>query len=264
MTRRGWCRTALSPSHLPGLDYSLNPYKGCAHNCVYCYAPPLLHMDRNRWPDVEARINIPQVLRREVKVKKPGIVGLSTVTDPYQPAEKKFELTRKCLPLLLKRDFSANVQTKSDLVLRDRDLLGSSDRVAVGITITTLDEDLSNALEPGAPPPHRRLQAVKALAEAGIYTYVFWGPLLPSLDEESLPAYVEAFASHGAREIMVDMLHVKPGVTAGLSAVLPPDRAALFEQRLRGDYYPRILEAVERACRGRIPLTRAFADRGGP
>lgn len=261
MTRRSWCRTALSSSRLPGLDYSLNPYRGCAHNCAYCYAPPLLHLDRTRWPDVEARINIPQVLRREVKVKKPGIVGLSTVTDPYQPAEKEYELTRKCLSLLLKRGFAVNVQTKSDLVLRDRDVLGSSDQVAVGITITTLEDTVSSALEPEASPPRRRLQALRRLAEADIYTYVFWGPLLPSLTEEEVPAYVEAFARHGAHEIMVDTLHIKPGVMEGLGAALSPDRMTLFRERLQGNYYRRILEAVEKACRDRIPLVRAFGDR---
>ena len=89
------CKTALSPSRLPGLDYALNPYKGCAHGCVYCYAPYVIKVPVSEWTDVIAKGNIAEVLSKEVP--RPGVVGLGTVTDPYQPLEKELCLTRRCL-----------------------------------------------------------------------------------------------------------------------------------------------------------------------
>ena len=87
------CKSALSSSSLPGLDYSLNPYRGCQHNCAYCYVPNVLRIQRKEWGSfVEVKTNIPVVLSKELKKKKPGVVGLSTVTDPYQPIEKKYHL----------------------------------------------------------------------------------------------------------------------------------------------------------------------------
>ena len=114
------CKTALSKSNLPGLDYSLNPYRGCMHNCAYCYVPNVLRINREEWGKfVEVKINIQNVLSKEVKTKKQGIVGISTVTDPYQPIEKRNKITRFCLEQLLKYDFPISIQTKSSLVLKD-------------------------------------------------------------------------------------------------------------------------------------------------
>ena len=91
------CKSALSLSALPGLNYSLNPYRGCQHNCAYCYVPNVLRIKRTEWGNfVDVKINIPLVLSKELKIKKSGVVGISTVTDPYQPVEKKYMLTRYC------------------------------------------------------------------------------------------------------------------------------------------------------------------------
>ena len=262
MIRQVWCKTALSASRLPGLTYSLNPYKGCSHDCVYCYAPPLLQISPEKWHNVEARVNIPQVLRQEVKLKSPGVVGLSTVTDPYQPAEKDYEITRKCLPLLAKRGFGINIQTKSDLVVRDKDLLSRIENVAVGITITTLDEALSYYLEPKAPLPHHRIDALHSLSDTGIYTYVFFGPIMPSMKIASVPEYVDEIIATGAQEIMVDTLHIKPGVMDRLHAALPQYKLEKIKQCLADPlYYNRIFFALRRACDGRIQVRPAFASR---
>ena len=132
------CKIALSKSLLPGLDYSLNPYYGCQHGCVYCYAPNVLKIEREKWGKiVNIRRNMPKVLSKELRKKEKGVVGISTVTDPYQPLEKKFKLTRYCLQELLKYDFPICVQTKSDLVLRDVDLISKFSHAEVGVTVAT-------------------------------------------------------------------------------------------------------------------------------
>jgi len=126
------CKTALSKSNLPGLDYSLNPYRGCQHSCAYCYVPNVLRIKRNEWGSfVDVKTNIPNVLSKELRIKKPGVVGISTITDPYQPAENNYKLTRYCLEQLLRHDFPVCIQTKSDLVARDIDLISKFSKAEV-------------------------------------------------------------------------------------------------------------------------------------
>jgi DNA repair photolyase len=256
-----WCKTALSPSGLPGLDHALNPYAGCAHGCRYCYVPAVLHQPRSELTRVAAKVNIPQVLRRELKRGRRGVVGVSTVTDPYQPAERECRLMRKCLPLLHRHDMAIDVQTKSPLVTRDIDLLRRFSHVTVGVTVTTLDETVRRLLEPHAPPADRRLHALRELADGGVATYVFFGPVLPGLDVDDVAGYVQRFADAGVDEVMVDTLHCKPGVWDSVAAALPEDLRELYRRRLRRDsgYYPAIVGEIEKSCR-RVGLhcTRAF------
>ena len=122
VVRKIEAKTALSPSNLPGLDLTLNPYRGCEHNCVYCYAPYLFRMARDEWSKVGAKLDLPRLIAKEA-LKKPGVIGLSTATDPYQPIEAELGLTRRCLQELVKAKAKVSVLTKSDLVLRDVDLL---------------------------------------------------------------------------------------------------------------------------------------------
>ena len=172
------CKTALSTSSLPGLDYSLNPYRGCQHNCAYCYVPNVLHIKRNNWGNfVDVRTNIPNILSKELKKKKPGIIGISTVTDPYQPIEKKFNLTRYCLEQLLKYDFPICIQTKSDLVARDIDLISKFSDAEVMFSIGTLNDNERKILEPYSSPILNRLETIKQFSGEGIYVTVFFGPI---------------------------------------------------------------------------------------
>ena len=166
-------KTALSPSKLPGLDYALNPYRGCAHACVYCYAPSVIHWN-GKWGElVEVKVNLPRILSKTLRTAKKGVVGLGTVTDPYQPAEEKYEITRRCLELLRLHDFPVCIMTKSALVLRDIDLLREFSNIEVGITLTLPDDRLREKLEPGASSVEERLRALRELREAGIDTWVF-------------------------------------------------------------------------------------------
>ena len=116
-------KSALSKSSLPGLVYALNPYRGCQHACTYCYAPSVLR-EKRRWGEfVDVKMNLPDALAKDLERLPIGIVGIGTVTDAYQPIEKKYALTRKCLEALLEKDWPISIQTKSDLVLRDLDLI---------------------------------------------------------------------------------------------------------------------------------------------
>jgi DNA repair photolyase len=234
------CKTALSHSGLPGLDYTLNPYLGCGHACIYCYAPATLrYAGPEPWGEfVNAKMDIPRVLERELKTKKNGIVGLSTVTDAYQPIEEKLNLTRSCLEVLRSKNFPVCIQTKSTLVLRDIDIIREFSEIEVGFTITTLDDGISSILEPGASLPGARLGAMKRLSSEGIRTWAFIGPMVPGvLDRQKLEAIITAIKDAGASYVMLDRLRLKPGMWARLEPPLKqkaPDileacRPALFK-----------------------------------
>ena len=173
--------TALPRSNLPGMDYALNPYVGCEHDCVYCFAPDMLHKDAAKWgKEVGIRSNLPTLLAKEIRSKR-GVIGIGTVTDPYQPLEKSCLVTRKCLMEIIRHDNPISILTKSDLVVRDIELITATKRPEVGITITSVDDRISQAFEPGAPLPSRRLEALAKLTKAGLNTYAMVGPVLPML-----------------------------------------------------------------------------------
>ena len=209
------CKTALNPSRLPGLDYSLNPYLGCEHACVYCYAPVTLHYAGDvKWGEfASAKTNIPAVLEKEARKKKPGMVGLSTVCDPYQPLEKKLELTRKCLDVLLVKNFPVCIQTKSSLVLRDIDLIKEFKTIELGMTVTTLDDRLSKLIEPGAAPASERIRTLRHASDQGIDTWAFIGPVIPGImDADGLAVVLEDIKSAGVSRVMIDRLRLKDGM----------------------------------------------------
>ena len=245
-------KTSLSPSKLPGLDYALNPYRGCEHACVYCYAPSVIHWDKGKWGElVEVKVNLPRILSKELRMKKKGVVGLGTVTDPYQPAEKKYEITRRCLELLLLHDFPVCIQTKSSLVLRDMDLLKKFTNIEVGITLTTLDDSARAKMEPGASTVEERLRTLEELSKNGIKTWVFLGPVMPYITD--VEALVDAIAEVKPKYVLVDKLRLREGVwervrefIAGFKPELVADYERIF---LRGeDYYSEIFEKFLRRC----------------
>ncbi len=204
--------TACSPSKLPGLDWALNPYRGCQHACVYCYSADILRMKSNGWGDfVEIKKNLPVLISRERKKIK-GVIGLGTVTDTYQPAEDDFMISRFCLEQLALGNSRVCIQTKSDLVTRDIDLLSRMNDPEVGITITTMNPETAKKLEPGAPAPELRMAAVKKLAASGIRTWVFLGPILPGINDsyESLGQVIREAKKAGAEKIIHDHLRLKP------------------------------------------------------
>ncbi|MGQ9707978.1 MAG: radical SAM protein [bacterium] len=204
------CKSALNRTGIPGGDFCLNPYLGCSHDCLYCYASFMCRysgVDEPWGSFVEVKINLPEVLKRQAK--KPGQVLLGTVCDPYQPAEAIFRLSRSALKILGAAGYRVEVMTKSDLVLRDIDLLKMFPDFSVEMTITTLDERVGLFFEPGAPSPARRLQAVAELVQAGVETVVFFGPVLPYFSDsvEQMGMVLDAVRRTGCRRVLVDKLN---------------------------------------------------------
>jgi DNA repair photolyase len=209
------CRSALSPSRLPGLEWALNPYRGCQHACAYCYAQDVTRfMTDTPWGSrVEAKANIVRLLRRELARKRyEGVCGVGTVTDPYQPAENEFQLTRGCLSELRKNEVKASILTKSDLVLRDRDVLVGWPGVEVGVTVSCIDDRIASVLEPGAPPPSARMDALSRLAAEGVDVYMMMAPVIPGISdsEELLVRAVDAASAAGICRIMWDGFNPRP------------------------------------------------------
>lgn len=166
-------------------EYALNPYVGCQHNCVYCYAKFMKRFTGHSEPwgeFVDVKINAAELLAREVKKKKKGRVWISGVCDAYQPLEKKYRLTQRCLEILVEDRWPFTVQTKSPLVLRDIELLKEAADCEVGFTITTADEKMRGIFEPGAPPIAKRIEALATLHAAKIKTFVMIAPLLPGAE----------------------------------------------------------------------------------
>lgn len=175
-------KSILTRSRIPTVTYAVNPYVGCSHACRYCYATFMGKYSGHteEWGDyVDVKINAPALLDKELKRAKKAGVLLSSVCDPYQPIEKKYKITRACLEVLLKHDFPVDILTKSDLVLRDLDLIKQFKEASVGWTITTNDEKIKKLLEPFSPSIEARIKALGIFHNAGIETYAFIGPILP-------------------------------------------------------------------------------------
>lgn len=177
------CKSLLCTTGLPA-DYCINPYIGCLHGCRYCYARFMKRYTNHLEPwgeFVDVKINAVEVLQKEVMKKKKGRVYLSSVTDPYQPVEKRYQLTHKILRVLAQRGWPVTIQTKSSLVLRDIDILKMIPGVQVGFTITTTEERVRRAFEPIASPVEERFLALKKLKKAGLVTFCMIAPILPGL-----------------------------------------------------------------------------------
>lgn len=164
----------------------INPYVGCMHRCFYCYARFMKRFTNHKeeWGDfVDVKINAPELVPEKTQKYKGKEIFLSSVTDAYHPLEKKYKLTRQILQKLIPLEPDLCIQTKSDLVLRDIDLIKQFESRRVGFTITTLDDDLRREIEPFASAVENRIKALEKLKENGIPTYVFIGPILPFLTD---------------------------------------------------------------------------------
>ncbi|MCX6737158.1 MAG: radical SAM protein [Candidatus Parcubacteria bacterium] len=166
-------------------DWTINPYIGCEHSCTYCYARFMKRFSghKENWGEfVDVKINAPELLSQEIKKKKKGKVWISGVTDCYQPIEKKYELTKKCLEILQENNWPVTIQTKSPLVLRELELLKKFQEIEVGFTITTADEEIRKIFEPRTAPISERIEALDKLHQAGIKTFAMIAPLLPKAE----------------------------------------------------------------------------------
>jgi DNA repair photolyase len=182
--REIYARSILAQSQV--FDYAVNPYVGCQHGCTYCYARFMRRFTGHKEPwgeFVDVKINALALLKHQMAKRPPGRVWVSGVCDPYQPLESKYELTRKCLEILVEYGWPITVQTKSPLVLRDIDLLRRSDKIEVGLSVTSADDGIRTLFEPGAPSIRERIAALEELHLAGVRTYAMIAPMLPGTDE---------------------------------------------------------------------------------
>ncbi len=229
-------RTIISRNDSPDIpfDRSINPYQGCEHGCVYCYARPThAYHDLSPGLDFESRLfakpNAAALLRAELA--QPGYacqpMALGTNTDPYQPIEREWKLTRSILEVLAACEHPFTIVTKGALVERDLDLIApmaAKQMARVFVSVTSLDKTLARTLEPRAAAPHRRLQTLAALAAAGVPTGVMVAPLIPQINDKDLEAILEAAAEAGARHAGWVMLR------------LPLEVAPLFRDWLAAHY----------------------------
>ncbi len=241
-------RSVLSRNDSPDIPftYSLNPYRGCEHGCVYCYARPSHeYLGFSAGLDFETKIMVkedaPELLRKELGKRSwaPQMVALCGNTDPYQPVERRLGLTRRCLEVFLAARNPVGVITKNALVLRDLGLLAelaSMDLAGVTISITSLREELVRTLEPRTSTPARRLDAIERLAAAGVPTAVIVAPVIPGLNDHEIPAILAEAASRGATHASHTILRL-PGPVEPLFLEWlrreHPDAAAKVEGRIR-------------------------------
>lgn len=252
-------RSALVTSGLGGVDYVVNPYTGCRFGCAYCYAT---FMSRyvsepvEEWGNyVYVKRNIVELFERELARMKPErrmrSIFISSVTDPYQGAEAKYKLSRGVMTALARERYPGPVAvlTKSPMVLRDIDLFSQLPDFEAGLTVTSGEDEISRWLEVHAPPPLKRIEALRALSEAGIRTYAFVGPLVPHFVErtELLEDLFARLADAGVRRVYVEHLNAKAYIRKRLDAVIARQpvqvRAAYAEARTR-EHRTRLEEIV--------------------
>ncbi len=234
-----------------GFDASINPYRGCSHGCIYCYARPMHeYLGFSAGLDFESKIlvkqNAPELLRKELSSSRwePQVLAISVATDCYQPVERKLRITRRCLEVLAEFRNPVAVVTKNHLVTRDIDLLSELahyDAAVVMVSLTTLDDDLRRVMEPRTSRPARRLAAIEALAQAGVPVGVVIAPVIPGLNDHEIPALLSEAAEAGA------------GFAAYTPVRLPYAVAPLFEDWLER-HFPERKEKV---------LNRIRSMRGG-
>jgi DNA repair photolyase len=248
-------------------DRSINPYRGCEHGCIYCYARPThAYLGLSPGLDFESKLfmkpDAPELLERELSARNyaPRFIAIGTNTDPYQPVERRHAVMRRILEVLERCGHPVGIVTKSNLVTRDIDILAkmaSRKLVRVGISVTSLDAKLARAMEPRAPTPARRLEALRALSSAGIPTTVMVAPVIPAINDAEIERILEAAAACGAEAAGYVLLR------------LPLEVRDLFREWLQANFpdRERHVFALIRQTRGGKDYDATFGKRmtgGGP
>jgi len=249
------CRSALNRVRGMPFAWSLNPYMGCAHRCTFCYVRAFeARADRpsdDRYgSSIRVKTNVAEVLRRELARPswEPEAVAVGAATDPYQPAEGRYRLTRGCIEAFAEAANPFSIITRGPLIVRDVDVLAEAARrarVSVTFSVPTLDEEIWRRTEPGTAPPRQRLRALSRLVEAGVSASVGMAPILPGLSDrrELLDEVVREARAAGATGIWANLLYLRPGTREHFLAALKRDWPELLPEyeRLyrRGAYLPR-------------------------
>jgi len=239
------CKTCIVKSKLT--DYVINPYTGCGHGCVYCYADFIRRFQniKEKWGEfVFAKVNCPDLLEKELEKNKPGNIWMSSVTDCYQPVEKKFKLTRNILEIIAKSKFkdkfTIEILTKSGLVKRDFDLIKKLNS-ELGMSINSLDEKFSRVIEPFASSPKIRIETLRQAKEQGIKIFGFISPVTIFTDLEKL---FKELKEVGCEYVWVEILNIKKSVRDKMLPVIKKN----FPKRF--DEFKRMIEDYEGFCRG--------------
>jgi DNA repair photolyase len=272
------CRTALNRVKGMPFPWSLNPYTGCAHRCTFCYVRGFERRadrpaDERYGTVIRVKVNVAEVLRRELTRRSwaRGEVTIGAATDPYQPVEARYRLTRACIEELARARTPLSIITRGPLVWRDVDVLQEASlraEVSVNVSVPTLDERVWRTTEPATAPPVKRLEIVRRLVDAGIRTNVAIAPILPGLSDrpEQLAEAVKAARDAGAHHIWANVLHLKPGTKEHFLEALErdwPAESARYEALYASrSYLPR---ADVAAVTGQVAgLAREHASNGRP
>lgn len=273
------CRTALNRVTGMGFHWSLNPYMGCAHRCAFCYVRGFERRadrpsDERYGTSVRVKVNVVEVLRAELSRRtwKRETVAIGAATDPYQPAEGRYRLTRGCLRVLGEARTPLSLITRGPLVVRDVDVLADAARradVQVSISIATLDPALGRWLEPGVAPPRQRLRAIRTLTDAGIAAGVALAPVLPGLTDapRDLAAVLAAARQAGATHAWTNVLNLRAGTREHFLEVLErewPEELERYRQLYpagRSGYLARDDAAPIEARLGAVRRGSGIADR---
>ena len=236
-----YCKSVLSKSGIYGVEYALNPYTGCEHGCIYCYAIFMKKFKEHKeeWGNfVDIKINAPTILSKEIKKFQRGSILISSVTDPYQPLERKYEITRKCLYVLSKHDFPVTFLTKSDLVLRDLDIIEKMN-ADVGFTFTTVEERVRKIFEPKASSIEKRFDALEKIENK----YVFFGPILPEFSdsEEKIREALTKFEERNVKRLYIDKINLYPNVWERMKKFLDYKTLIKYQKIRKSEEYPIIL-----------------------
>ena len=269
-------KTALNGVQHMGFNWSLNPYQGCFHSCVYCFARAHAKLaDRDPGTGFSARVgvkvNVPELLRHELSSRnwKRETVALGTATDPYQPIEGTYKLTRRCLEEFRDSRTPVALITKGTMVIRDIDVLLELSRRAkttVCFSVPTIDEAIWAKTEPGTPPPQKRLKVMKALVDAGIEAGVGMAPILPGLSDSprQLEATVAAAAEAGACFVWANIVYLKPGTKEHFMEFLGreyPQLLPRYRELFPGAYAPNAAKAPVTAAVATFKRRHGVADR---
>jgi len=250
-------KTVINRSNLPEADYVVNPYVGCAHGCIYCYSRFMIRFTGHRgekWGSfVDVKTNTRELTEKEIsRVKDGEIILLSSVTDPYQPLEKRYQLTREVLKTVAELPRSKqpiiSILTKSDLVLRDIDLLKKLRKCEVGLSFSTLDEEKRQIFEPYSNTVTRRIFALEELKRNGIATYMFIGPILPGITE--LEQLFQVGQRCQVNFIMAENLNLRGSIWPDVRSTVSqsfPNLLPLYEEVFKSPslYWAKVREQVE-------------------
>jgi DNA repair photolyase len=268
-------KSALNRVQHMGFKWSLNPYQGCFHSCVYCFARAHAKLaDRDPGVGFSARIgvkvNLPEVLRHELASRswKRDTVAFGTATDPYQPIEGHYRLTRRSIEALVRARTPIGLITKGPMIVRDKDVLLELTKAAsctVNMSVPTVDEDAWRTLEPGTAHPLQRLRAVRELTDAGINAGVLMAPIVPgfSSSRAKLERTVKAIADHGARFVGCNVMYLEDGTRTHFMKFIEREFPAmtprfdrLYAKKYPPDSYRKEVGAMVRVLQDRYGLTK--------